>query len=339
MSGLFRDRNGRLRAAWRVGLFLLVFVLLLLLFGAAAALVWPGGVAGSLVPSAVAGWLAALAASWWATERLEGISVASLGLPLDRLAGTEALRGLLLGGALIGLACTALAVTGSARWSVDPGGVPPGELLGAFLRLTAFLLLAAWMEELLFRGYPLQAAAEAAGPTAAILATSVLFGLAHAANPGLAGELLDGVTLAEILPLLNVGLAGVVLGLAYWRTLSLWFATGVHLGWNWVMGFLADLPVSGLEGSSPAYALFDTPGWSVTVEGPELWTGGAFGPEGGLAVTAASLLGIAWLLWTDRLDRSLRISALRPLSVRGRAAREERARSSTEDEVTDGRGV
>ena len=320
MSGFTRDADGRLRAVWRIGAFLLVFLFLVVLLGGVAAIAFPELVMTTLLPSAVASALAAMGASWWATERLEGIPIASLGLPLDGLAPGELARGFLVGGTLIGLAVTALAVTGSARWSLEPGGIVPTELLGSFLRLTLFLLVAAWTEELLFRGYPLQAAAEAAGPTAAIVATSVFFGLAHSANPGLAGELIDGVTMAEILPLLNIGLAGVVLGLAYWRTLSLWFATGVHLGWNWVMGFLADLPVSGLEAGAPGYELFDTPGWSVTVRGPELWTGGAFGPEGGLAVTVASVAAIAWLLWTDRLDRSLRIAALRPLSDRGRAA-------------------
>lgn len=325
MSGLLRDGDGRLRAVWRIGLFLGVFVVLVLLLGAAAAIAFPELTTQSLLPSALAGLLAAIGASWWAAERLEGIPIASLGLPLDGLAAGELLRGVLVGGSLIGLAVTALAVTGSARWSLDPGGIAPAELLGSFFLLTLFLLLAAWMEELLFRGYPLQAAAEAAGPTAAIVATSLFFGLAHSANPGLAGQLTDGVTMAEILPLLNITLAGVVLGLAYWRTLSLWFATGVHLGWNWVMGFLADLPVSGLEAGMPGYELFDTPGWSVTVQGPELWTGGAFGPEGGLAVTAASVVAIAWLLRTEWLERSLRIAALRPLSDRGRAAPESAA--------------
>lgn len=320
MSGILRGAGDRLRPIWRIGLFFLVFLGVAVALGTAVTLLNPELVATSLLPAALSAWLAALAASWWATERLEGVPLASLGLPLDGLTVGELAKGFLLGAVLIGAACLALAATGSATWSLDPGGLSAGPLLGTFASLTAFLFLAAWTEELLFRGYPLQAVAEAAGPTAAILGTSVLFSLAHAANPGLAGELLDGVSMAEILPLVNLGLAGVVLGLAFWRTYSIWFATGVHLGWNWLMGFLADLPVSGLEGGTPGFALFDTPGWSVTIEGPALWTGGTFGPEGGLAVTAASLLGIGWLLWTDRLERSLRVRALRPLADRGRSA-------------------
>jgi len=95
---------------------------------------------------------------------------------------------------------------------------------------------------------------------------------------------------------------------AYWKTYSLWFATGVHFGWNWTMSFAADLPVSGLP--------MDTPGIEASVTGPRLWTGGDFGPEAGLVVTAVTLAGIAWLLWSDRVGRSLRILALDPIPER-----------------------
>jgi uncharacterized protein len=40
------------------------------------------------------------------------------------------------------------------------------------------------------------------------------------------------------LGLANIFLAGVMLAVAYLRTRSLWFATGVHLGWNWTMATL-----------------------------------------------------------------------------------------------------
>ena len=314
---LFSTTGGRLRAAWRIGLFYLLFLALAIVVSAASILVVPALEQGlATVFYAVATLASALAASWWFAERLEGFPLAALGLPLDRLVPAELGRGFVVGGGLIALAVAALAVTGSATWRLEPGGIRALPLLGSFLRFTLFLLAAAWAEELLFRGYPLQAAAERIGGPGAIALTSLLFALAHGANPGLAAALMDGVTLADILPLVNLALAGVLLGLAYWRTYSLWFATGVHLGWNWVMGFAADLPVSGLEGGSPGYALFDTPGFEAVVEGGRLWTGGEFGPEGGLAVTAASVVAIGWLATTDRLERSLRIRALDPLPDR-----------------------
>lgn len=318
---LFSTPEGRLRAAWRIGLFYVLFLAVAVVLSAASILVVPALEQGlATVFYAVATLASALAASWWFAERLEGFPLAALGLPLDRLAPGELGRGFAVGAGLITLAVAALAVSGDATWRLEPGGIRVLPLLGSFLRFTLFLLAAAWAEELLFRGYPLQAAAEKIGGPAAIGLTSLLFAIAHGANPGLGAALMDGVTLAEILPLVNLALAGVLLGLAYWRTYSLWFATGVHLGWNWVMGFAADLPVSGLEGGSPGYRLFDTPGFEAVVEGGRLWTGGEFGPEGGLAVTAASVVAIAWLATTDRLERSFRIRALDPLpDRRGRA--------------------
>ncbi len=317
---VFSTSSGRLRAAWRIALFYLTVLALLVVLGALSAVVGVPRGGAVVVFSSVALLVASLAASWWFAEKVEGFPVAALGLPLDRVAPGELGQGFLVGGVLIGLAVVALAATGSVSWHLEPGGIRPAALAGTLGAFTLFLFAAAWAEELLFRGYPFQVAAEKLGGAWAVALTSLLFAAVHGANPGLGEALADGVTLAEVLPLLNLALAGVVLGLAYWRTYSLWFATGVHLGWNWVMGFAADLPVSGLEAETSGLGLFDTPGWEATVEGARLWTGGAFGPEGGLAVTAASLVAVAWLATTDRLERSLRVRALDPLADRGAGA-------------------
>jgi hypothetical protein len=126
---------------------------------------------------------------------------------------------------------------------------------------------------------------------------AVLFALLHAGNPNV-----------RPLGLANICLAGVLLSVAYLRTRSLWFATGVHLGWNWTMASLLDLPVSGLELDAPLYTGVET--------GPDWWTGGTFGPEAGLAATAAIMAGTAWLLRTRRLAPSPEVQALGPLMDR-----------------------
>ena len=70
----------------------------------------------------------------------------------------------------------------------------------------------------------------------------------------------------------------VFLGVVYLKTASLWWATGAHLGWNWAHGFLADLPVSGLE-------LVDAPLLEPVTGGPDWLSGGSFGPEGSVVST------------------------------------------------------
>lgn len=83
--------------------------------------------------------------------------------------------------------------------------------------------------------------------------------------------------------------AGLFLGALYLRTGSLWWATGAHLGWNWALGFWADLPVSGLD-------LVDTPYWEGVARGPSWLGGGAFGPEGSI-VAAVGFLAAGHLAW------------------------------------------
>lgn len=235
---------------------------------------------------------ASLAASWammaWAERRPFG----ALGFAWGRSLPREWVVGTALGAALLGAAVVLLAATGGAQWTAD-AGTPAG-----WLRFVAgtlvFFALAALLEEVVFRGYPFQVLARAVGAWPAVAAFAVLFALLHAGNPNV-----------RPLGLANICLAGVLLSAAYLRTRSLWFATGVHLGWNWMMASLLDLPVSGLDLDAPLYTGVET--------GPDWWTGGAFGPEAGLAATAAIAAGTAWLLRTRRLAPSPEVRALRPL--------------------------
>lgn len=314
---VLRTSGGRLRTAWRLALFLVIaagaFVVLQI---AAGLLAGDQGFFFVLLGS-VGTVLALLLASWLVMERLEGRPMGALGLPLDRLTLPTCLRGFGLGAILMAAVVGLLAVSGSLRWVADPEApLAVGSLAASFVGLTAFYFVAGFAEELLLRGYPLQALAEKTGGTVAIVATSVVFAALHFFNPGIRPGT-NGLGATQGLALLNIGLAGGILGLAYWRTFSLWFATGVHAGWNWLMGFAADLPVSGIEPGVPGYGFFDTPGWDVVVDGPDLWTGGAVGPEGGLAVTGVSIVALVWLASTDRLTRSLRVRAMGTLPDAG----------------------
>jgi hypothetical protein len=121
--------------------------------------------------------------------------------------------------------------------------------------------------------------------------TSLLFGLLHLGNPGV-----SWIGLASIVA------AGFFLGIVYLKTGSLWWATAAHLGWNWTHGFLADLPVSGLD-------LMDAPYLEAVLRGPSWLSGGEFGAEGSVLATVVLILS-SIILWNS--------SWLRP----GRRARE-----------------
>ena len=115
------------------------------------------------------------------------------------------------------------------------------------------------------------------GAVAALVLTTLAFSLVHGSNPNFAP-----------LALVNIALAGLLLGLILLVTGSLWWAIGLHLGWNFATTYLADLPVSGL-------VIVDAPLVEVTQPGNPLLTGGEFGLEGGLAATAGLLVAVGFL--------------------------------------------
>jgi membrane protease YdiL (CAAX protease family) len=225
---------------------------------------------------------AAALASWVGQVRLSRRAFVDLGLPGGARSVVDLMSGVGVGVGIIGAVVLTFVAFGWLTWTADD---TPGSAFLAAATLAAILLGAAFVEELLFRGYPFQVLERRFGGIVALAATSVAFSAAHGFNPDV-----------TVLPLINIGLAGVLLGVAYWRTRSLWFATGLHMGWNWVMA-VSELSVSGLE--------FQMPGSDPVLDGPVLATGGTFGPEGGLLVSLASVVAITWMWrWRPR-DESL----------------------------------
>lgn len=202
----------------------------------------------------------------------------TLGFDFSHRAARLSLIGLAIGaGALLLIALIELAA-GWLSFAQDAG--TPGDWMAALARDLVVLGIAAAAEEAIFRGYALQVLAAGTNATVAIVVSSIVFAWAHAQNPNVG-------TFA----LINIFLAGVTLGVAMLLTRSLWFVTAIHVGWNWCMASLVDLPVSGLE-------IFDTPLYEPATRGPVWFTGGSFGPEGGIAGTIAfaAMLGAVLML-------------------------------------------
>lgn len=225
--------------------------------------------------------------------RMDGRTVGAMGLAWTRHTAKELAVGLGLGLATIGLAALAMVATGGLRYTAQPGDAT-GWLTVAATSF-GFFAVPAIAEEVLFRGYAFQVTVRVVGPVAGTLAASTLFALAHAANPS-----------AAPLGLVNIFLAGVLLSAAYLRTRSLWFASALHLGWNWGMAGPLDLPVSGLE-------MVDAPLYEPVIGGSAWLTGAEFGPEGGIVGTLAFALALLAVLKLPVIGESPGMKALRPI--------------------------
>jgi hypothetical protein len=277
------------RAGWRIALWCGAVFFFLTLIGA---LLMVAGLRPSFGAQVSVELAAAVLAGWVLLAFVDRRPIGALGFAADRAAPREGGLGFALGGGAIAAAAGVLAVAGTARWVADGGSAP--EYVAALGQGLLFFAVAGAAEEALFRGYAFQALVQGIGAWPALLLSSALFALGHARNPSV-----DWVALA------NIFLAGVMLGAAYLRTRSLWFCTGLHLGWNWTMSALLDFPVSGLTRDTPLY--------NEVSLGPRWISGGDFGPEGGIAATLVILALTALILWAPWLRESAKMRSLRPL--------------------------
>jgi membrane protease YdiL (CAAX protease family) len=141
-----------------------------------------------------------------------------------------------------------------------------GSALPGIAWVLPVLLVMAFAEELLLRGFLLRYWQPQLGAKGAILLSSLAFAALHAGNPNL-----------SVMGLLGIFLAGLMLAVAFVATDSLWFVTGIHAGWNVATALVVGLPVSGL--TLPSLAR-----WQVADSATaERFMGGDFGPEEGLA--------------------------------------------------------
>lgn len=173
------------------------------------------------------------------------------------------------------LAVLAMSLVFAAHWL--PGLLQILHLRPAVLSniLPQLLMLeAALLEEVIYRGLLLTALLHWwHRPAWAIFFSSLLFGIAHAANPH-----------ATALSVLSNSLGGVMYALPYVLTGRLYYSVALHFGWNWTQGILFGFPMSGVMFSSVM---------TVSVAGPAWMTGAAYGPEGGVIGIGARLFIMA----------------------------------------------
>ncbi|HEX4749570.1 MAG TPA: type II CAAX endopeptidase family protein [Bryobacteraceae bacterium] len=220
------------------------------------------GIFGTIVATTIGLCTTGLAANMLTMRIFDRRPLIDIGLQGGRPSLINFLLGLVLGGGSAALMLVAPLLAGTGH--LVPRAVSDFTWPSLITYLFA-LLIAATGEELIFRGYAFQLLVEKIGPFATVLPVGVIFGVAHAWNPNASG-----------LGVMNTVIWGILLGFAFLRSHDLWLPIGLHYGWNSVLP-LFGVNLSGLTIDVSRYSYR----WDLT----PLWSGGTYGPEGGLLTT------------------------------------------------------
>jgi membrane protease YdiL (CAAX protease family) len=182
-----------------------------------------------------------------------------------RYAPLELPAGFLVGFALISLVLLLL-------WLLGLYDVGLGHWRNWFYYFVFTSYISAVLEELAFRAIVLRLVARLFGPLTGLIVSALLFGAAHASH-------------ASPVAVMQIVVAGLVLGLLYVESGRLWLSIGAHLGYDFT-----EWSLMGVGDKDGALVVSPAPHASA------LWTGGNFGPDGSVFMTLVGLLVMAAIL-------------------------------------------
>lgn len=205
------------------------------------------------------------------------------GLTIDKTWIKECTAGIVIAASVMGLIFITLWLTNGLE--VTGFGWDRNGTRYWLIPLSLFLLQmisVGFYEEVMARGYLIPNIAEGLtfgsitpqkATIFAVIISSSIFGMLHAGNPN-----------ASLTAVINIILAGVMLAIPFIITGRLALSIGLHFSWNFFQGGIFGFRVSGME--------FRNSVIQIQQDGPEWWTGGAFGPEAGLI----GIIGILLIL-------------------------------------------
>ena len=274
-----KNPQGEVRNGWKAGGFVLVFAALVALLNVTFKFLLHIHHVGMLVNVALSTALGLAAA--WICLAIEKKPLSAIGYQLNARWTGDLGLGILGGAGIMGITALIALSAGGFHWTKGAADVH-ALAWGALL-----FILVGFNEETLFRGYYFQRAVDGLGPAGGLLVGGAIFALAHTGNPGMHGATLFWAVV-------NIALAGILLGLCYLKTKSLALPIGVHIGWNFTQGNVLGF---GVSGTTDAQGLLQP-----VFHGKAEWiTGGAFGLEASLpCVIVCGAAILALLMWKGR---------------------------------------
>lgn len=195
--------------------------------------------------------------------------ISDLGLTPIKKDWKDFVVGLIAGAAGISIAFLCLILSGSIK--VTGCSMRYGECV--LISFVAYIIVG-FGEEIVCRGLLMLSLKPLRSKIFIAVFTSVLFAAMHLGNNGI-----------SLLAFFNLFLFGLFAAYCFIRSGSIWLPIGFHITWNFVQGNIYGFHVSG----NSEYSLV-----SHNVLKDNIFTGGEFGPEGGLGVTIALLLCYAF---------------------------------------------
>ena len=276
---LFYNETGRIKVVWRI----LIFISLLSLSISPLILI------GNSYLQFVGALLILIFGLYLNSKYLDKRDFQEYGLILKKQTFTHLVVGILIG--IFSVIVMLLIGKNTGIVSVSEiSSIPELTLLVAF----AFkMFLVAILEETFFRGYLItnlydgfksKKASKKEVLLISLVASSLLFGLAHFNNN-------DASMISIILLTIN----GIAWGIPFIMTKNLGLSIGLHMAWNFTQTLLG-FTMSGNKARSSFY--------SVENNGSDLLTGGEYGPEAGvlglIGYIAMLILSICYLKLTQR---------------------------------------
>jgi len=153
----------------------------------------------------------------------------------------------------------------------------------------AIALTSAIFEEIMFRGIIFRLTEEKLGSTIALIVSALIFGLLHLQNKN-----------SSIFSAMSIAIqAGVLLAASYIYSKNLWLPIFLHFAWNFAEAGIYGAVISG---NIITKSLFTS-----KFSGPEIITGGLFGPENSIQATVLCLIvGIIFIIISKRQNKFIK---------------------------------